>query len=216
MFGPTTAFRQYVQIRSRGRQRREPFQPAWLPAHRAVPAFAVPGRGLAGTLCREKDATPGGTVKISGLEQPFPLNQSANLCKRQRFPPAIIQYAVWLHIVSISATATSRTCSPNEIRSELRIGATLVPQAWPIVFETALAQTSRIRRHVLHRGRIHLRSHGESPWKIFSSPEHAQRFLSVHAVVYSLFNLQGHLVSAESWRSRRVRAFECWKEAVAA
>ena len=50
----------------------------------------------------------------------------------------------------------------------------------------------------------------------FSSPEQAQRFLSVHAVVYSLFNLQRRLVSAEFYRSRRVSAFECWNEAVAA
>ena len=50
----------------------------------------------------------------------------------------------------------------------------------------------------------------------FSSPEQAQRFLSVHAVVYSLFNLQRHLVSAAFYRFRRVRAFECWNNAVAA
>ena len=50
----------------------------------------------------------------------------------------------------------------------------------------------------------------------FSSPEQAQRFLGVHAVVYSLFNLQRHLVSAEFYRLRRARAFKCWDEAVAA
>jgi putative transposase len=50
----------------------------------------------------------------------------------------------------------------------------------------------------------------------FSSPEQAQRFLSVHAVVYSLFNLQRHLVSAAFYRFRRARAFKHWNEAVAA
>lgn len=50
----------------------------------------------------------------------------------------------------------------------------------------------------------------------FSSPEHAQRFPSAHAVVYSLFNLQRHLASAALYRLRRARAFECWNEAVAA
>jgi len=50
----------------------------------------------------------------------------------------------------------------------------------------------------------------------FTSPEQAQRFLSVHAVVYSLFNLQRHLVSAAFYRCRRLRAFECWNNAVAA
>jgi putative transposase len=50
----------------------------------------------------------------------------------------------------------------------------------------------------------------------FSSPEQAQRFLSAHAVVYSLFNLQRHLASAASYRFRRARAFKHWNEAAAA
>jgi transposase-like protein len=49
----------------------------------------------------------------------------------------------------------------------------------------------------------------------FRSPEQAQRFLSVHAVVYNLFNLQRQLVSAAFCRLRRARAFERWNEAVA-
>jgi putative transposase len=49
-----------------------------------------------------------------------------------------------------------------------------------------------------------------------SSPQQAQRFLGAHAAVYSLFNLQRHLVSAAFHRSRRARAFECWNEAAAA
>jgi putative transposase len=50
----------------------------------------------------------------------------------------------------------------------------------------------------------------------FSSPRHAQRFLSTHAVVYSLFNLQRHLASAAFYRFRRARAFKHRNEAVAA
>jgi putative transposase len=50
----------------------------------------------------------------------------------------------------------------------------------------------------------------------FRAPGRAQRFLSAHAVVYSLFNLQRHLVSAAFYRLRRARAFECWHKAVAA
>ena len=50
----------------------------------------------------------------------------------------------------------------------------------------------------------------------FGSPEQAQRFLSAHAVVYSLFNLQRQLVSAAFYRFRRARAFDRWNEAVAA
>ena len=50
----------------------------------------------------------------------------------------------------------------------------------------------------------------------FSSPGQAQRFLSTHAVVYNLFNLQRQLVSAAFYRLRRARAFERGNEAVAA
>jgi putative transposase len=38
----------------------------------------------------------------------------------------------------------------------------------------------------------------------FSSPEQAQRFLSAHAVVYNLFNLQCHLAKAAIPR-------HCWR-----
>jgi len=48
----------------------------------------------------------------------------------------------------------------------------------------------------------------------FNSPKQAQRFLSAHAVVYNLSNLQRHLASAVSYRLRRGRAFDCWNEAV--
>lgn len=50
----------------------------------------------------------------------------------------------------------------------------------------------------------------------FSSSRQAQRSLSAHAAVYSLFNLQRQLVSAVFYRFRRARAFERWNEAVAA
>jgi len=50
----------------------------------------------------------------------------------------------------------------------------------------------------------------------FSSPEQAQRFLSAHAVVYNLFNLQRHLASAAFYRLHRARAFKRWSDAVSA
>lgn len=96
------------------------------------------------------------------------MNPSANLYKRHRFPPAIIQHAVWLyHRFSLSHRD----------------------------IEDLLAERGM-------RG--------------FSSPEQAQRALSVHAVVHGLSNLQRNLVSAAFYRLRRARAFECWNEAIAA
>jgi putative transposase len=49
----------------------------------------------------------------------------------------------------------------------------------------------------------------------FKSMVQAQRFLSVHAAVYNLFNLGRHLVSVHHYRDSRQRAFASWKDAVA-
>ncbi len=44
----------------------------------------------------------------------------------------------------------------------------------------------------------------------FKSTQQAQRFLTVHAAVYNLFNLGRHLVSAKNYRFFRLRAFASW------
>ena len=48
----------------------------------------------------------------------------------------------------------------------------------------------------------------------FKSIRQAQRFLNVHAVVYNLFNLCRHLISARHYRLLRMRAFASWINAV--
>ncbi len=49
----------------------------------------------------------------------------------------------------------------------------------------------------------------------FKSMKQAQRFLTVHAAVYNLFNLGRHLVSAKNYRFFRSRAFASWNYAAA-
>ena len=49
----------------------------------------------------------------------------------------------------------------------------------------------------------------------FKSMKQAQRFLTVHAAVYNLFNLGRHLVSAKNYRFFRSRAFASWNCAAA-
>jgi putative transposase len=56
-------------------------------------------------------------------------------------------------------------------------------------------QPARVRERVMRR---------------FKSREQAQRFLTVHAAVYNLFNLGRHLVSAKNYRVFRSRAFASW------
>ena len=48
----------------------------------------------------------------------------------------------------------------------------------------------------------------------FKSPQRAQRFLTVHAAVYNLFNLGRHLVAAKNYRFFRLRAFASCNYAV--
>ncbi len=61
-------------------------------------------------------------------------------------------------------------------------------------------QPTRVRERVMRR---------------FKSLQQAQRFLTVHAAVYNLFNLGRHLVSAKNYRFFRLRAFVSWKYAAA-
>ena len=49
----------------------------------------------------------------------------------------------------------------------------------------------------------------------FKSMQQAQRFLSIHAMVYNLFNLGRHLVPAKNYRMLRQRAFASWNYAAA-
>ncbi len=49
----------------------------------------------------------------------------------------------------------------------------------------------------------------------FKSMQQAQRFLTVHAAVYNLFNLGRHHVSAKNYRFIRLRAFASWNCAAA-
>jgi putative transposase len=56
-------------------------------------------------------------------------------------------------------------------------------------------QPTRVRERVMRR---------------FKSMGQAQRFLTVHAAVYNLFNLGRHLVSAKNYRFFRLRAFASW------
>jgi putative transposase len=61
-------------------------------------------------------------------------------------------------------------------------------------------QPTRVRERVMRR---------------FKSMQQAQRFLTVHAAVYNLFNLGRHLCSAKNYRFFRSRAFASWTCATA-
>ena len=50
----------------------------------------------------------------------------------------------------------------------------------------------------------------------FKSPMSAQRFLSVHAAVHNIFNLQRHLISRRTLRLFRAAAAQQWQDATVA
>ena len=232
------------------------------------------------------------------------MNESTNIYKRHRFPPVIIQYAVWLyHRFNLSCRDIEDLMAERGIAVSYESIRLWCNKFGPLYskrlkrkhqgfgdtfFIDEVFVNIKGRRHYLWRAvdqdgdvvdvylqtrrnanaakrffRRLLKSHGEKPWKIvtdklrsygvahrelmpevihdtdqyannraelshqptrerergmrrFKSHQQAQRFLSAHAVVYSLFNLGRHLVSAEIYRSLRSRAFESWNEAVAA
>jgi len=237
-----------------------------------------------------------------GLSNNSWMNQPANLYKRYRFPPAIIQYAVWLYHrfnlsqrdiedilaergIEVSYESIRLWCNkfgPNyakRLRRKHRgFGDTFFiddvfvkiggrqKYLWRAVDQDGevvdvFVQERRDGKAAKRFFRRLLKSHGDMPWKIvtdklrsygvahrelmpdaihdtdqyannraepshqptrvrergmrrFKSSQQAQRFLSVHAAVYSLFNLGRHMVSAEHYRSLRERAFRTWSEVV--
>jgi putative transposase len=56
----------------------------------------------------------------------------------------------------------------------------------------------------------------EHKTQCFKSPGSAQKFLSTHAAVYNIFNVQRHLTSARTHRAFRAAAINTWRDAVAA
>ena len=52
--------------------------------------------------------------------------------------------------------------------------------------------------------------------RCFKSARSAQKFLSTHAAVYNIFNVQRHLISAQTHRMLRAAATSTWREVVAA
>ena len=48
--------------------------------------------------------------------------------------------------------------------------------------------------------------------KRFKSPGSAQRFLSIHAAVYNVFNIQRHLTSRRTLRVFRDQAMLTWRQ----
>ena len=94
----------------------------------------------------------------------------------------------------------------DKLRSHGVAQCTLVPET---IHNTA--QYANNRAELSHQP-TRVRERG---MRRFKSTAQAQRFLTIHAAVYNLFNLGRHLVNAEHYRKLRIDAFGQWTMAIA-
>jgi len=142
-----------------------------------------------------------------------------NIYKRYRFPPEIIQHAVWLyHRFNLSHRVIdvflqerrdsqaakrffkrlirSNRGNPRKIVTD-KLGSYRVAHR-ELIPETIhdTSQYANNRAELSHQP-TRVRERG---MRKFKSIEQCQRFLSAHAEVYNLFNLGRHLLSAKNYR----------------
>ena len=139
--------------------------------------------------------------------------------RRHRFPPAIIQHAVWLYYrfnlshrdiedllaergITVSYESIRRWCNKFGPRYAKRLKRRHQGYGDTLFIDEVFV---RVRERGM-RGPASRR---------FKSKRQAQRLLDVHADVYNLFNLGRHLVSTKTYRYFRLRAFASWKYATA-
>src|SRR5713101_6317387 len=90
-------------------------------------------------------------------------------------------------------------------------------------YNSALRELGVARRHDTGRWKNNRAENSHQPlrqcerrMKCFKSPRSAQRFLSIHAAVYNVFNLQRHLTSRRTLRVFRDQAMLTWRQATVA
>lgn len=127
------------------------------------------------------------------------MNTLAHPHKRHRFPPDVIQYAVWLYY--------RFNLSHRDIED-------MLTQRRIEVSRESIHDTSQYanNRAELSHQPTRVRERGT---RCSKSRRQAQRFLDVHAAGYNLFNLGRHLIAARHYRELRQRALASWAQAVA-
>src|ERR1700674_4539150 len=90
-------------------------------------------------------------------------------------------------------------------------------------YSSALRELGVARRHDTGRWKNNRAENSHQPlrqrerrMKRFKSPGSAQRFLSIHAAVYNVFNVQRHLISRRTLRVFRAQAMLTWRHATVA
>ena len=90
-------------------------------------------------------------------------------------------------------------------------------------YGSALRELGVARRHDTGRWKNNRAENSHQPlrqrerrMKRFKSPGSAQRFLSTHAAVYNVFNIQRHLIYRRTLRVFRDQAMKTWRQATIA
>ncbi len=141
---------------------------------------------------------------------------SKSLYKHHRFPPEIIQHAVWLYYRfnlsgrDIEDLLAERGIAVSYESIKLRSYGVAHRELIPDTIHDT-SQYANNRAELSHQS-TRVRERG---MRRFNSPMQAQRFLNIHATVYNLFNLGRNLVSAKHYRLFRQRAFVSWESATA-
>jgi transposase-like protein len=132
------------------------------------------------------------------------MKRSASLYNGHRFPPEIIQHAVWLyHRFNLSTRDIEDLLAERGISVSYGVAhRELIPNA---IHDTSRYANNRAEvSHQPTRAR-------ERGMRRFKSQRQAQRFLGVQSAVQNLFNLGRHLISAKHYREIRQRAFASWQ-----
>ena len=157
-----------------------------------------------------------------------------------RFPPEIIQQAIWLYVrftlsfrdvedllAERGIVVSDETVRRLKLMRKLLKKYGFVPGRLVTddlrSYGAAANDLGIAKRHERGRWRNNRAENSHQPTRRrerkmqgFKSVGSAQRFLSVHAATQNTFNVQRHLTSARTHRAFRASAMQTWREVVAA
>ncbi|MEX0923725.1 MAG: hypothetical protein WDZ84_13220 [Rhodovibrionaceae bacterium] len=129
--------------------------------------------------------------------------------KRHRFPPEVIQHAVWLY-----ARFTLSFRDVEDLLAEHGIDVSNeTVRRWFLKFGRLIANHDRgLRANNRDENAHQPVRRRERKQQRFKSPGSAQRFLSIHAAIYNAFYVQRHLLPRRFFKQFRADAFAAWNQ----
>jgi putative transposase len=151
-----------------------------------------------------------------------------NIYKRHRFPPPVIQYAVWLYyrfnlsirdVEDLLAERRDTKAAKRFFQRFLKSGGMPREIVTDKLRSYGVAHRSLIpdARHNTEQYANNRAELSHQPTRVrergmrrFKSIKQAQRFLETHAAVHNLFNLHRHSLCRKFFKLFRLRAFATW------